>query len=224
MKSTIQLLFLSFVLLFSCSATLAASGFGPDDTVGTVNVRSNPVVVQRGVKLMNVGSFGLKLKKNDIVRTKPGGQAQINLKSGDKVFVASATEIELNEDIIGQEKTVKTSIVKLLFGKIRAKIQKTRKQRFQIKTATATIGVKGTDFITEYVQKKTTVGTLDGLVSLTANNTRQSVDIPEGKMASVSMYGELMPLEEFAGELMEGVEFAGKKMKADDFAGEKIEM
>jgi FecR-like protein len=222
MKGLTQLLVLSFVLMFSMSSGLTAGGFAAEDSIGTVNMKKRPVWVKRGSKTMSVGSSGLELKKGDVVKTEKGGQAEINLKSGNNVYVASSSEIELTEEVIGQGKTGVVSIVKLFFGKIRARIQKTRQKRFRVKTTTATIGVKGTDFVTEYVDKKTTVGTLDGLVSLTSDKTRQSVDIPKGKMSSVSAFGELLPLEEFAGDLLKGVEFAGEKMAEDDFAGGKI--
>jgi ferric-dicitrate binding protein FerR (iron transport regulator) len=99
-----------------------------------------------------------------------------------------------------------------------------RKRRIKIKTATAVIGVKGTDFVTEFKEETTVVGTVDGLVNMSSLKTKQSVDIPPGKMSSVSPSGEVMPLSEIAGELLKGVEFAGKKMDSKDIAGEKIKM
>ncbi|MBU3914867.1 FecR family protein, partial [bacterium] len=98
----------------------------------------------------------------------------------------------------------------------------TRKRYVSVKTATAVIGVKGTDFVAEYKDKITLVGTVEGLVNLESVMTKANIDIAPGQMSSVSPTGELMPVSEFAGDLLEGVEFFGQKMESDDFSGEKI--
>ena len=214
------LLLLSLIFPFSSSAF----AFGSSKGVGTVKVKSSPVWVVRKGKKLNISGFGLKLQKDDLVKTADGGQAEITLGNGDKIYVAPLTEIQITEDLISPEQSGVTQLVKLFFGKIRAKIQKTKKKRTAISTTTATIGVKGTDFVTAYIDDVTQVGTMEGLVSLTSQKTKASVDIPPGRMASVSPVGELLPLEEFAGELMEGVEFAGAKMESQDISGEKIEL
>ena len=111
-----------------------------------------------------------------------------------------------------------------IFGKMRARVKKSKKFNVRIKTATAVIGVKGTDFVVEYVEKKTTVGTLRGLVNMMSSITNESIDIPKGKMSSVSASGTVLPLTEFAGELLKDVEFAGEQMEEDDYSGEKVVM
>lgn len=214
------------VLILSVFLMLSgkAFAFGSSSGIGTVVVKKQVAWVERDGKKLTVNSFGLKLKKNDIVKTEEGGQAQINLDSGSSIYVAPSTQIELTEEVIGGQKNGITKMIRLLYGKVRARIQKTKRQRVAVVTQTATIGVKGTEFITEYVDEVTKVGTLDGLVSLTSLKSQDSVDIPKGKMGSVSPVGELMPVEEFAGELMEGVEFAGEVMEVEEISGEKIEL
>ncbi len=224
MKQTSKLFSLLSVFSVFILMPYFAYAFGTGDSVGVVTVKNRQVWVVRDGKKLSINNFGLKVKLNDIVKTDAGGQAQIELNNGNNLYIASKTEIWLTENVVGKKKEGITQIIKLLYGKIRAKVQQTRKQRFVVKTTTATIGVKGTDFITEFADEQTRVGTLEGLVNLLSDKTRESVDIPPGSMGSVSIAGELMPLEEFAGELMEGVEFAGKKMEADDIAGEKIEL
>ena len=135
----------------------------------------------------HINNFGLKVKLNDIIKTEAGGQAQVALNNGNNLYVASGTEIQLTEEVVGKKEKGFTQIIKLFYGKIRAKIQKTRKQRFVVKTTTATIGVKGTDFITEFADEQTRVGTLEGLVNLLSDKTQESVDVPPGSMGSVSI-------------------------------------
>lgn len=214
---------LLLLLLSLLIVPVSLYGFGSEDRIGVVTLRTRPAWVIRDGKQMQIGSFGLNLKKNDLVKTSSKGKVQIDLESGNSILLASNTELKLTQEVIGKKDSEVTSVFSLIFGKIRSKVQKTRKRRFLVKTATATIGVKGTDFVTEFIEEKTRVGTVEGLVNLMSEKTKESIDIPAGSMGSVSIFGELMPLEEFAGELMEGVEIAGNKMTDDDIAGEKIE-
>jgi hypothetical protein len=224
MKRTAKLFSLLSVIFSVIILPFTAQAFGSGDSVGVVTVKSHPVWVMRNGKKLPVSNFGLKVKLNDVIKTETGGKAQVSLHNGNNVFIASKTEIQLTEQLIGKKEKGVSQLIKLFYGKVRAKIQSTRKKRFVMKTATATIGVKGTDFITEFSDNKTRVGTLEGLVNLLSDKTKENVDVPAGSIGSVSITGELMPLEEFAGELMEGVEFAGEKMEADDIAGEKLEL
>ncbi len=224
MKQTSKLFSLLSVISVLFLSPFSTHAFGTGDTLGVVTIKNRPVWVVRDGEKLSVNNFGLNVKLNDIVKTEEGGQAQIALNNGNNIYIASGTEIRLTEMVVGEKKSGFTKVIKLFYGKIRAKVQQTRKQRFIVKTTTATIGVKGTDFITEFANEQTRVGTLEGLVNLLSDKTQENIDIPPGSMGSVSIAGELMPLEEFAGELMEGVEFAGKKMDVDDIAGEKIEL
>lgn len=216
----------SGALIFIAFLGFCAKGyaFGTASSVGTVTVKKQVAWVERDGKKLSINSFGMKLKKNDIVKTAQTGQAQITLDSGSNIYVAPSTQIQMSEEVIGGQQNGITKLIRLFYGKVRARIQKTKRKRVAVVTKTATIGVKGTEFITEYVDEVTKVGTLEGLVSLASLKSKDSVDIPPGKMGSVSPVGELMPVEEFAGELMEGVEFAGEVMEIEEISGEKIEL
>ena len=213
-----QLLMVSLVLSFNINV----QGFTSKNRVGKITVNSQPVSVYRQGKQIRIGGFGLNLKKGDEVVSEKGGTAEIVLKSGNKIYVGSATRIKLTEEVIGKSKSLFSRMIFVTYGKIRAKIQKTRRKKIRIRTLTAIVGVKGTDFVTEYKEETTTVGTMTGLVNLASIKTRGSVDIPPGQMASISPMGEVMPLEEFAGELLKGFEFTGEKMEEDDISGERI--
>ena len=61
------------------------------------------------------------------------------------------------------------------------------------------MGVKGTEFITEFINKTTNVGTIKGLVSLTSLANNQSVELKEGTKSSVNIDGEVLQPSEFFG-------------------------
>ena len=93
-----------------------------------------------------------------------------------------------------------------------------------IRTTNAIVGVKGTEFVTEFINKTTNVGTIKGLVSLTSLANNQSVELKEGTMSSVNIDGEVLQPSEFSGILMRDFEFAGEKMSDEDAAGKKIKL
>ena len=78
------------------------------------------------------------------------------------------------------------------------------------------MGVKGTEFVVEFLSKATNVGTLKGTVNLSSLTTGDSIDLEAGTMSSVHASGEVLPITEFSGELMRDFEFAGESMSEKD--------
>ena len=105
-----------------------------------------------------------------------------------------------------------------------AKIRKNLARSIQIRTPNAIVAVKGTEFVTEFIQQITNVGTIKGLVSMTSIVNNKSVELKEGTMSSVNIEGEVMPPSEFSGKLMQDFEFAGDKLSEEDAAGKKIKL
>ena len=220
----LALTIIGFVLVVAPFST----AFGlilPPGAVGKVSVHTDPVTVIHDGKSKTVGSFGLVLMKGDIVKTGKTGKATVVLALGDAIYIAPASSLSVTREPVKKVKKKRFGGFLLsAIGKIRAKIKKIKKRRIEIRTANAVIGVKGTEFIVEYVNKQTTVGTLEGLVNMESTVTQKSIDIPPGKMTSVSPLGEVMSLKDIAGELMKGVEFAGEQMKEEDFSGERLKL
>ncbi len=111
-----------------------------------------------------------------------------------------------------------------LKGRLLARIRKNLARTVVIRTTNAIVGVKGTEFVTEFINKTTNVGTIKGLVSLTSLANNQSVELKEGTMSSVNIDGEVLLPSEFSGILMRDFEFAGEKMSGEDAAGKKIKL
>ncbi|MDH5559346.1 MAG: FecR family protein [Deltaproteobacteria bacterium] len=214
---------LFIVILFFLPLT-AFCQFGPaSDGLGKVFVVQGEVLVVRDGVEKKVSGFGMVLKMKDVVKTGATGKAKVQLSTGDEVIVAASTKLEINQDNAKKDSAIKNFFLSP-FGKIRAMITKSRKQRVIIKTSNAVIGVKGTDFVVEYKMEQTTVATVDGLVNMASSVTNKDIDIPQGKMSSVSPSGEVMALKDIAGEIMSGVEISGTKMEEDEMSGEKIKL
>ena len=211
------------IAISACLISSSAFCFSGQQDVGKVSITQNPVYVIRDGSQKVVNSFGLSLKLNDEIITGNTGKAQVILSDESQIIVGSKTRLKITKGVIGNKGASVKRFILGLIGKMRAMVRKSSSTTFRVKTATATIGVKGTDFVVEFASGKTTVGTLEGLVNMQSNYNEQELDIPPGKMSSVSSSGEVMKLTDIAGTLLSGVEIAGEQMDENEISGEKIE-
>ncbi len=119
---------------------------------GELRVLRGEVVVVRGrIEILVIRR--ITLEDGDRIETRPGSKAHIRLSgllSGGEAIVTENTRIRVNE----LKPRRRVSPFRLLFGAIRSRILKyTSASPFMV-TTTATIGIKGTDFIA-YVKRKT---------------------------------------------------------------------
>ena len=210
------LILLYFLLL---SSTLQAQ-FQPSGVVKLVD--GYGIIIRNGSEI-KIQKKETIIKNGDLIRTNVSGKIILTLLGGDDIFIAPDTEIKFKENkkkglsnVINRNLTLK--------GRLLAKIRKNLARPIQIRTPNAIVAVKGTEFVTEFIQGITNVGTIKGLVSMTSIVNNKSVELKEGTMSSVNIEGTVMPLSEFSGELMQDFGFAGEKMSEEDAAGKKIKL
>ena len=138
------------------------------------------------------------------------------------ISISGAIKFKENKKKKGLSNVINRNLT--LKGRLLAKIRKNLARPIQIRTLNAIIAVKGTEFVTEFIQGITNVGTIKGLVSMTSIVNNKSVELKEGTMSSVSIDGAVMPPSEFSGKLMQEFEFAGERMSEEDAAGKKIKL
>jgi len=107
--------------------------------------------------------------------------SKVIISSGEKIHTGKDTSvkikirgkkeiIELSSSVFFQlgKITKKRSMVSLLTGKAKFKIRgkKSKKKKFLVRTITATIGVKGTDFVLTTTNAQTNLLTISGIVTL----------------------------------------------------------
>ena len=219
-NSEIKLSFIIFILIFLIKAPIQAQ-FQPSGVVKLVE--GNGIIIRNGIQI-NIQKKETIIKNGDLIRTNESGKIILTLLGGDNVFLAPDTEIKFKEkkkkkglfNIINRNLTLK--------GRLLAKIRKNLARPIQIRTPNAIVAVKGTEFVTEFIQGITNVGTIKGLVSMTSIVNNKSVELKEGTMSSVNIEGTVMPPSEFSGKLMQDFEFAGDKMSEEDAAGKKIKL
>ena len=219
-NSEIKLSFIIFILIFLIKAPIQAQ-FQPSGVVKLVE--GNGIIIRNGIQI-NLQKKETIIKNGDLIRTNESGKIILTLLGGDNVFLAPDTEIKFKEN---KKKKGLSNIINrnlTLKGRLLAKIRKNLARPIQIRTPNAIVAVKGTEFVTEFIQQITNVGTIKGLVSMTSIVNNKSVELKEGTMSSVSIDGAVMPPSEFSGKLMQDFEFAGDKMSEEDAAGKKIKL
>jgi len=219
-NSEIKLSFIIFILIFLIKAPIQAQ-FQPSGVVKLVE--GNGIIIRNGIQI-NIQKKETIIKNGDLIRTNESGKIILTLLGGDNVFLAPDTEIKFKEN---KKKKGLSNIINrnlTLKGRLLAKIRKNLARPIQIRTPNAIVAVKGTEFVTEFIQQITNVGTIKGLVSMTSIVNNKSVELKEGTMSSVSIDGAVMPPSEFSGKLMQDFEFAGDKMSEEDAAGKKIKL
>ena len=219
-NSKIKLSFIIFILIFLIKAPIQAQ-FQPSGVVKLVE--GNGIIIRNGIQI-NLQKKETIIKNGDLIRTNESGKIILTLLGGDNVFLAPDTEIKFKEN---KKKKGLSNIINrnlTLKGRLLAKIRKNLARPIQIRTPNAIVAVKGTEFVTEFIQGITNVGTIKGLVSMTSIVNNKSVELKEGTMSSVNIEGEVMPPSEFSGKLMQDFEFAGDKMSEEDAAGKKIKL
>ena len=193
-------------------------------TSGVVKLVDGYGIIIRNGSEIKIQKKETIIKNGDLIRTNVSGKIILTLLGGDDVFIAPDTEIKFKENknkkgllnIINRNLTLK--------GRLLAKIRKNLARPIQIRTPNAIVAVKGTEFVTEFIQGITNVGTIKGLVSITSIVSNKSVELKEGTMSTVNIDGEVMHPSEFSGKLMQDFEFAGDKMSEEDAAGKKIKL
>ena len=216
----IKLSFIIFILFFLIKAPIQAQ-FQPSGVVKLVE--GNGIIIRNGIQI-NLQKKETIIKNGDLILTNESGKIILTLLGGDNVFLAPGTEIKFKEN---KKKKGLSNIINrnlTLKGRLLAKIRKNLARPIQIRTPNAIVAVKGTEFVTEFIQKITNVGTIKGLVSMTSIVNNKSVELKEGTMSSVSIDGSVMPPSEFSGKLMQDFEFAGDKMSEEDAAGKKMKL
>ena len=219
-NSEIKLSFIIIILIFLIKAPIQAQ-FQPSGVVKLVE--GNGIIIRNGIQI-NLQKKETIIKNGDLIRTNESGKIILTLLGGDNVFLAPDTEIKFKEN---KKKKGLSNIINrnlTLKGRLLAKIRKNLARPIQIRTPNAIVAVKGTEFVTEFIQQITNVGTIKGLVSMTSIVNNKSVELKEGTMSSVSIDGTVMPPSEFSGKLMQDFEFAGDKMSEEDAAGKKIKL
>ncbi len=151
--------------------------------VGKVQlVQGQVIVIHKDTSVGYKAENEMPLFEGDTVTTKEKGRIRFELNDGSILTMASKTEMVINRSLYDSESGTRSSFMKMLVGKARFVVKKLTEfklSEFKVKTKTAVIGVRGSDFIVETDADRTQVTALENtdieVVSLVGPEAEPSV-------------------------------------------------
>ncbi|MBT4525499.1 MAG: FecR domain-containing protein [Deltaproteobacteria bacterium] len=172
--------------LYELSTVSGYESLGNYQQVGSLTFDQDRISMIRFQKPMDIYRTPITLFNGDKIITGENQTADLNFLSKDDIKVSGSSEFVVDDY---QKKADKISFI--FKGKIRAKIKKRlKKGMIRFKTATALIGVKGTDFEAIASEVSSEVATVEGLVGVSDPSGAGEVDVAEGMMTTIAA-GEL---------------------------------
>ena len=157
--------------------------------VAELNLKKGLAKIIRGddVQIINKLGIRLPLRNGDHVQTGANSKAEITLKFNKEVIHLSSRSFFEVDDINAEQ-----SKIALLTGKGQFKIpkkklsKKRKKPRFNVRTVTAVIGVRGTEFVMGTGNEQTSLLTLSGEVTMAPISAPDiEVVIPQNQASTV---------------------------------------
>ena len=155
---------LTCLMIFGVMTAMAQEKSTTPSPVGEILVEAGRIKVQRGEKTMILleSTERKSVFEGDLFHSGPQGRGQIFLRQ-EKDIVTLYSNTFFSVDKVSEEETsLGMNIGKAIFKVL----SRFRMNRFKVKTATATIGVKGTEFVVDSNEQRTFVLTLFGVVGM----------------------------------------------------------
>ncbi|GBC61340.1 hypothetical protein DENIS_2300 [Desulfonema ishimotonii] len=140
---------------------------GTGAAVGKVKLVQGDVILvhaefsQRGYMALR----GIPLFKGDTVITQENSRVSLMLNDGSVLTLAHQTRLVISESIYDPERTKsRSSFIRIAVGKVRLLVRKLadfQRSDFRVKTKTAIVGVRGSDFIVAATETATQVTALE---------------------------------------------------------------
>lgn len=145
----------------------------------------------------------LPLFRGDEIRTLPDAMISIALEDGSQMTLAGDTSLVVTQSIFDPAKKARSSFIDMGLGKVRFFIRKLsnyKQSDFKVRTRTAILGVRGSDFIVRSTPRLTEVfalgNTLLDVLSLAAPDVEPALlrDFQKTRIALGELPGRAMPL------------------------------
>jgi len=152
---------------------------------GNVDVDITP---ENEIEDFEIAELEMELPAGTIIRTGKKALCEIILADSSTVKISSSSVFRLDEQLYNADSGKKKERFSLIFGRVRAKVQKllTSDSIFEIKSGTALAGVRGTSFGIQYDGAVVKVLTFEGSVTLSsAENAFEPIVIEQGQMSAV---------------------------------------
>jgi len=133
--------------------------------VGEVHIVQGEAVIQHeDIPEYFRAKKGMPLFKEDTIITRKKGRIRFELSDGSILTLASETKLVINRTVYDPTKKSRSSFLSMSLGKARfwvKKLKDFKNSEFRVKTKTAVVGVRGSDFIIEVTSERTEVDALE---------------------------------------------------------------
>jgi len=123
-------------------------------------------------------TIGMPLKEGDEVLTHKQSRMQVMLNDDTVVTIGANSVFSFEEFLFDNSKKSKISMraTRGFFRSVTGKLGKIAPERFKVKTVSATIGIRGTDFSGEIADKKELFQCFSGAISVTFQGVVNKID------------------------------------------------
>jgi hypothetical protein len=146
--------------------------------IGQITALVGDVKISRDSKTI-LAKLGEKLEKNDVINSAKASKAQVTLNDNTIITIGQNSTLNIFDYAydVNKPKDSKASFgfMKGSFKSITGKIGKINKERFKLKTKSASIGIRGTTII----GNQQVIVCTDGAISVTANGITVNVEKQE---------------------------------------------
>jgi len=145
--------------------------------IGNIGALKGTATVTRSSSTLNVKN-GMLLKIKDKIITAAKSRVQVILKDNTVVTIGPNSTFVFDAYKLGgkDDSEVKMHIDRGFFRSVTGKIGKLAPERFKVKTASATIGIRGTDFSALISEGKETITCYKGRIIVSIGGTFHNVD------------------------------------------------
>jgi FecR protein/C-lobe and N-lobe beta barrels of Tf-binding protein B len=167
--------------------------------IGKITALSGNASLERGINTIPA-ALGSSLEAKDSIVTDNDAKVQLTFNDNTIITVGKKSRFSIEEYLYDAtaESTAKFNMINGTIRAMSGKIGKIAPAKFAVKTKTATIGIRGTDFI---VQTSATGESqffcMQGEITIRSNDTSGIITIPAGSFVTMSSSGIVSEVKEF---------------------------
>lgn len=197
-STAIKFLFLA-ALCLSCALSFAAQ------IAGTVTHLSGPLIAKKADGAVKVLSLQSSIEQGDTLIAEKDTYARIKFADNSEIVLRPNTQIKIDQFSFEEDKPNNDGFsMTLIKGGLRAVtglLGKRNKERFGLNTPTASIGIRGTTFIAEYIPSDgnlaaynmATTAALQTSVGTDTRATRRDADVPVAAILPLQLAANEVP-------------------------------
>lgn len=145
-----------FILTFAALIISAQQSWAVQEPAGRAGILAGKVTVERSGRQETLRA-GEPVFVEDKIVTGAGGSAEIVLVDKSRIKLASDTSLEISEYLYSPDKKIRYGLISLTCGKAGFAVQDFQQfndRRFRVRTPTAVVGSRDTDFIVAYDRQR----------------------------------------------------------------------